>query len=291
MLQETYATEIERLLSRYADRRSAVLPLLYIAQDHYGPLKPAVIQEVADILHLPYTNVFEVVGFYTLFYDQPFGRWMVQVCDDVPCCYLGAEALISALKQKLNLVENQTSADNMFTLQRVKCLAACDRAPVVQANLSYIYDVTARYADALISMLREMADSNEALSVSGRLAEDFEPDGAGGFRRIERLLAPYQAPTNGTAAGQPQAGEATATEQVAPAVAAESKEEAAEAIATESPVEPSPDRTPASAHPAPEQAEERSAVPPVPAQQEPPQATTAEETPPATSNQTEEGKH
>jgi NADH-quinone oxidoreductase subunit E len=190
MLQEKFGPEIEALVARYPARRSAVLPVLYMAQDIYKELTPDAIREVAEVLDMSYTDVFEVVGFYTLLYDLPVGKWMIQVCDDVPCCYLGAEELISTLKQKLNIREDQTSADGMFTLQRVKCLAACHRAPVVQANLCYIYDVTADMADALLRHLQEISESEQISSVSGKFAEDFEPVGDGTFRMLERAGGP-----------------------------------------------------------------------------------------------------
>ncbi|MCS6882777.1 MAG: NAD(P)H-dependent oxidoreductase subunit E [Oscillochloridaceae bacterium] len=191
MLLETHRDEIEAILSRYHSPRSAVLPLLYLAQDTYGYLTETAIREVAAILNMPPTDVFEVVGFYTLFYKRPVGTWVLQVCDDVPCCYLGAEELIAALKQRLGIVEEQTTGDGMFTLQRVKCLAACDRAPVLQANLDYVYDVTPERVNALLANLRARAAEARQRGVSGRFAEDFEwgPDGA--LIRIDRA-APYR---------------------------------------------------------------------------------------------------
>jgi NADH-quinone oxidoreductase subunit E len=190
MLLDTHKAEIEGILARYASRRSAVLPLLYIAQDQYGRLNDAAIREVAAILDLPPTEVFEVVGFYTLFYNRPVGTWMLQVCDDVPCCYLGAEELVEALKHSLGIGEEQTTADGMFTLQRVKCLAACDRAPVLQANLDYVYDVTPDKVDALLADLRARAADAKKRGLSGRFAEDFELGKDGAVRHLARE-APY----------------------------------------------------------------------------------------------------
>ncbi len=138
MLLETHRAEIETILSRYDSRRSAVLPLLYLAQDTYGYLTEAAIREVAAILGLPPTDVFEVVGFYTLFYNRPVGTWVLQVCDDVPCCYLGAEELISALKQSLGVCQRGQRAGH--TAQqggRLHCaigilLRSFDALPVAQ---------------------------------------------------------------------------------------------------------------------------------------------------------------
>lgn len=202
-LLEQHGAEIERIRAKYADRRSALLPVLYIAQDMYGTLTGDAIREVAEALDLPPTDVFEVVGFYTLFYEMPLGKWVVQVCDDVPCCYLGAEELIARLQTTLNAKLERPTDDGMFLLQRVKCLAACDRAPVVQANLSFFYDVTAERADALITFLRENADTAQANSVSGHAAEDYAPGDDGTFRQIVRDMGDMPArvaaaPTNGT---------------------------------------------------------------------------------------------
>ena len=170
-LREKHGPEIDTIISRYAQKRSALLPVLYIAQDEYGHLTDAAIREVADILELPSTDVFEVVGFYTLFYDKPVGKWVLQVCDDVPCCFLGAEQIVADLENKLGIKANQTTGDGMFTLQRVKCLADCDHAPLLQANLEYYRNLTSDKVDAMLTELRQRAASGEQLSISGRFAE------------------------------------------------------------------------------------------------------------------------
>ena len=171
LLREKHGPEIDTIISRYAEKRSAVLPILYIAQDEYGHLTDAAIREVAQLLELPPTDVFEVVGFYTLFYSKPVGKWVLQVCDDLPCCFLGAEQIVDHLEATLGIKADQTTADGMFTLQRVKCLADCDRAPLLQANLEYYRNLTPEKLDGLLNELRQRAASGEQLSVSGRFAE------------------------------------------------------------------------------------------------------------------------
>lgn len=171
MLAEKYADEIARILSRYPIKNSAVLPLLYLAQDEYGYLGREQVQEVADILEMPYTDVYEVVTFYSLTYDQPVGTWVLQVCDDNPCCFTGAEELVADLEERLGIVAGETTADSMFTLQRVKCIGACHRAPVMQANLEFIYDVTPDKVPGILEDLAQRAKSGAPLSISGRFAE------------------------------------------------------------------------------------------------------------------------
>jgi NADH-quinone oxidoreductase subunit E len=170
-LHEKHSQEIDSILARYAQKRSAVLPILYVAQDEYGHLTDEAIREVAEIVQMPATDVFEVVGFYTLFYNRPVGKWVLQVCDDVPCCFLGAEEIVADLERKLGIQADETTADGMFTLQRVKCLADCDRAPVAQANLEYYRNLTPEKVDAMLAELRQRAESGEHLSISGRFAE------------------------------------------------------------------------------------------------------------------------
>src|SRR5262245_33833269 len=170
-LREKHGQEIDSILARYAQKRSAVLPILYIAQDEYGHLTDEAIREVAEIVQVPPTDVFEVVGFYTLFYNRPAGKWVLQVCDDVPCCFLGAEELVADLEGKLGIKADETTADGMFTLQRVKCLADCDYAPVLQANLEYYRNMTPEKINAMLTELRQRAESGEKLSISGRFAE------------------------------------------------------------------------------------------------------------------------
>src|SRR5262245_66209353 len=110
-LREKHGQEIDSILAHYAQKRSAVLPILYIAQDEYGYLTDEAIREVAEIVQVPPTDVFEVVGFYTLFYNRPVGKWVLQVCDDVPCCFLGAEQIVDYLERKLGIRVEEMSAD------------------------------------------------------------------------------------------------------------------------------------------------------------------------------------
>lgn len=175
MLYDKYRAEIDGILAKYPSKRSAVLPTLYIAQDEYGRLDRDSIREVAEILDLPYTDVFEVVGFYTLFYNERVGKIVLDVCDDVPCCFCGAEELVADLEKRLNVHAGHgasgTTADGVFTVRRVKCIAACDQAPVLQANLEFHNKVTPDKVEGLLAELRREVEQGKQLSISGRFAE------------------------------------------------------------------------------------------------------------------------
>ena len=163
LLQEKYATDIETILSKYPPERkqSAVLPLLYIAQQEYGYRTPDAIREVAEIAGVEPTEVDAVVGFYTLFFDHPVGKHVVQICNDLPCALRGSEPFLDHACKRLGVDKHQvehggaTTADGQFTLESVVCLAACDKAPMLQIDLEYFESLTADDFDRLIEEYRK----------------------------------------------------------------------------------------------------------------------------------------
>ena len=162
-LLEKYPTEIVKILSKYPPecKQSAVLPLLYIAQQEYGYCTPDAIREVAGIVGVEPTEVDAVVGFYTLFYDHPVGKHVVQVCNDLPCALRGSEQFLEHTCKKLGVDKHQvehggaTTADGAFTLESVVCLGACDKAPMLQIDLEYFERLTIDDFDRLIEEYRK----------------------------------------------------------------------------------------------------------------------------------------
>ena len=154
MLKEKRASDIEKTLAKYPIKRSAVMPLLYIAQQEYGYCDDNAIREVAEILGLDPTEVKSIVGFYTMFYEEPTGQYVIEVCDDLPCALRGADEFVSHCERKLGVKAGQTTPDGKFTLRTVMCIAACDRAPVAQVNTEYRYSLTPESFDQMIDDLR-----------------------------------------------------------------------------------------------------------------------------------------
>ena len=138
-LIEKYPSEIEDILAKYPEdqKRSAVMPLLYLAQRGPGYITKQAMSEIAEILDISITDVAGIVGFYTLYYDEPGGKYHIQVCSNLTCSLLGSDDLIEHIKKKLKIDVGETSPDKKFTLTTVECLGACEEAPCMMVNFEY----------------------------------------------------------------------------------------------------------------------------------------------------------
>ena len=135
-LQQKYTNEIEAILSKYpVDRkRSAVMPLLYIAQREGGYVTKQELSEIAEILEITPTEVASIVGFYTLFHEKPGGKYRIQVCNDLPCALRGADEFLEKLCENVGIQVGETTEDGLVSIEGVMCLAACDKAPMFQVQ-------------------------------------------------------------------------------------------------------------------------------------------------------------
>lgn len=157
MIREKRAADIEKILAKYPPerKRSAVMPLLYVAQEEYGYCSDEAMREVAEIIGVDPTEVKSIVGFYTMFYEHPVGKHVIDVCDDLPCALRGADKFVSHCEKKLGIRAGQTTPDGKFTLNTVMCIAACDRVPVAQVNKEYRYDLSEESFDGMVDALSE----------------------------------------------------------------------------------------------------------------------------------------
>jgi NADH-quinone oxidoreductase subunit E len=124
----------EELIARYPERRSALLPLLFLVQAADGYVSPAGVAQVAGLLGLTKAEVAAVATFYNMFRRRPVGRYLVSVCRTLPCQLRGSREISSALCRRLDVPLGGTDSSGMVTVEEVECLAACDGAPVVQVN-------------------------------------------------------------------------------------------------------------------------------------------------------------
>ena len=165
VLQQRYPTEIAQILAKYpADqKRSAMMPLLFLAQRELGYINRQSLLDIAEIIETTPTEVASVIGFYTLFHDTPGGRYRLQVCTDLSCALRGADRLVEQLCQNLAIRTGETTSDGLITVEEVTCLAGCNRGPLFQlqgdGEMTYHENQTVETTMKLVEELRQHANS------------------------------------------------------------------------------------------------------------------------------------
>jgi NADH-quinone oxidoreductase subunit E len=262
-LSDQTLARAEELIARYPQRRSALLPILFLLQAEDGYVSPAGVAQVAELLGLTKAEVGAVATFYTMFRRRPVGKYLVSVCKTLPCELRGSREISAAIAERLEVPLGGTDQSGMVTVEEVECLAACDGAPVVQVNTeNYERLSTEEALELLEALLRDevppptfAADGSvtepSTAALHWRLAGLGDPpatfgataaaaaeaagapeaDGQQAARRVGREPSPPE-PTEQREAGEPQ------------------PEEGAGAAAPEAPTEPEP-QAPEAAHEAP----------------------------------------
>jgi NADH-quinone oxidoreductase E subunit len=159
MLREKYQKEIDEILSRYPVKRSALIPLLYVAQRDQGYVTETAMQEIAQLLKLTPPQVYETITFYTMFNLKPVGKFHIQVCKSLMCALVGSDTVLEWIKKKLGIGPGETTADGLFSLCLVECLAACGTGPMMQVNEDYYERLTEDKLDRILSDLRSTGTS------------------------------------------------------------------------------------------------------------------------------------
>jgi len=148
ILEGALREQAEAIVARYPVSRSALLPLLYLAQSAQGHLSREGMREVGEMLGLTTAEVEAVATFYTMYRREPTGRWLVSVCTNVSCALLGAREVHEAARRAAD-------GDGDVEVEEVECLGACDAAPVVQVNYCNYDRVSEEGVAELIGALRD----------------------------------------------------------------------------------------------------------------------------------------
>lgn len=151
----------EELIALYPRPRSAMLPLLHLAQEQDGYLSEAGIEEVAQLTGTTPADVRGTAAFYDMYHLEPVGKYVVGVCTNIACLLAGGIELLEHATLTLGCAVGETSDDGLFTLEESECLADCDFAPCVQVNHRFVRTTTSETFDALMSDLREGKRENE----------------------------------------------------------------------------------------------------------------------------------
>lgn len=151
--------KIEKIKARYPDTKSAVMPVLWYAQDKFGNTNNEIQRLVADTLDLPPSHVYGVVTFYTQYYDQPKGKFVLDVCTCLSCQLCGGYDMLHYAEEKLGIKAGETTPDGRFSIQSVECLGACGYAPMMQiTNDKFVNHLTKEKIDEVIETLKNGKD-------------------------------------------------------------------------------------------------------------------------------------
>jgi NADH-quinone oxidoreductase subunit E len=153
-LYDQLRPQCEALIAQYEEKRSALLPMMHLFQEHEGYVSQNAMRTAADMLDLSPAVVESTVSFYTLFFRKPVGKYMLQVCRGLMCELRGADDIMAYFREKLGIGHLETTDDGLFSYEEVECLAACDRPTCMQVNLEFVYDLTPQMIDQMIDAMR-----------------------------------------------------------------------------------------------------------------------------------------
>lgn len=147
--------KIEIILNKYPEgrKKSALLPLLELAQRQEGYITPEAMEEIARRLDLSPAYVQSVSSFYTMFHAKPVGKYVILFCKNISCYLNGSDSLLDYTAQKLDIQIGETTADKKFTLLKEECLAECCTAPVMRINDTYHVNLTKEKIDKILDSL------------------------------------------------------------------------------------------------------------------------------------------
>jgi len=153
-------TELNRLVAHYPEgkQKSALLPVLHLAQDSFGGWLPTEAMDyVASLLSIEPIEVYEVATFYSMYHLKPMGKFIFEVCQTGPCMISGSENIIAYIQRQLGIQPGETTKDGLFSLKLVECLGACGYAPMMQVGKIYKEHLTIDKVDAIIAEYRLQA--------------------------------------------------------------------------------------------------------------------------------------
>ena len=181
----------QEIISRYPRPKSALIPLLHLAQEQDGYVTDEAMEHLAELVGVTPAEVVGTCSFYEMFKREPVGRYLVNVCTNISCQLLGGEELLAHAEEVLGVRAGGTTADGTFTLEDVECIAACTEAPCLQVNYRYFHRISHDELEALVDDLR-----------AGRRTEEIPPHGV--VARIRQHIPADRAAGPADPAGAPE---------------------------------------------------------------------------------------
>jgi NADH-quinone oxidoreductase subunit E len=175
-LNEANALLAREIIGRYPLARSAMIPLLHLAQEQDGYISNDAMVHIGELVGATAAEVYGTASFYEMFKFEPVGKYLINICGTMSCALMGAEALLHHAEHRLGIKAGGTTPDGTFTLERAECQAACTEAPCLQVNYRYRYRVNPEQLDTLIDDLRD-----------GKLVDEIPPHGT--LARVRQHIA------------------------------------------------------------------------------------------------------
>ena len=148
-------SRVAEILSGYPEKRSAVMPLLYVSMIEHGYVTSDGMRQVGVLTGLSPAQVQSVASFYTMYKSEPVGNYLVGVCTSISCFLLGADDVLAAIEDESGVPDGESSEDGVFSVEHVECNGACGGAPVVLVNWEMVESVTPDKARELVKWLRD----------------------------------------------------------------------------------------------------------------------------------------
>ena len=165
-LTDGNAVIAREIVGRFPRQKSALIPLLHLAQEQDGYVTEAAMEHIAELVGVTPAEVYGTATFYEMFKFERIGRYCINVCTNISCQLVGGWELLEHAEKRLGIHAGGTTSDGRFTLEDVECIAACTEGPALQVNYRYRYQVTASDFDRLVDDL-----------VAGRLDDEIPPHG------------------------------------------------------------------------------------------------------------------
>jgi len=139
-----------------------LLNSLHEVQNYFHNYIPVeAVERVADVLHIPVSKVYEVLRFYTMFSVKPRGKYVIRVCNSLPCHVTGGKEVIEALKSELGIEFYETTPDGLFTLEKTGCLGLCGVSPAIMINEDFFGNLDAQKIPELLEKFRNAGGEEE----------------------------------------------------------------------------------------------------------------------------------
>ncbi len=174
----------EAMLAAYPDRRSAVMPLLYLAAMEHGHVTEDAMREVAALTGITAAQVQAVASFYTMYKREGVGRYLVSVCTSISCFLLGSDALLAAVEEETGAADGESSDDDLFSVEHVECIGACGGAPALQVNYELVEGVV---PDKGVALCRWLRDARPEVVLSDEMQQLF-----GGRRSFDWAIREHE---------------------------------------------------------------------------------------------------